>query len=127
MTVRWTASESMTRARVQQYGKISGDDNAIHTDPDAAAGAGLPAPVAHGILTVGIVLVYAAKWLEEIGGHITGYETRFTAPVYVHDDPVQLEIGAEVASDGRLDVSVVATHDGISKVVLRPMRVYFTS
>lgn len=123
----WTASEVMTRARVQQYGEFSGDNNAIHTDPDAAAAAGLPAPVAHGILTVGIVLAHAAEWLGEIGARIEGYETRFTAPVYVYDDPVRLEITADVASDGRLDVSVVAIHDGVSKAVLRPMRVYFAS
>lgn len=123
----WTASEIITRARVQQYGNLSGDDNAIHTDPDAAAAAGLPAPVAHGILTVGIVLAHAAEWLGETGGYITGYETRFTAPVYVYDDPVRLKISADVASAGRLDVSVAAIHGGVSKVVLRPMRVYFAS
>lgn len=124
-TKTWRASSNVSADTVRQYGELSGDDNAIHTEPEAATAAGLAAPVAHGILTVGIALAHAQRWLAEIGARITGYDTRFTSPVFVGAEPTEIEIEGRVAGDGRLDLVVTATFDGTKKPVLRPMRVYF--
>lgn len=123
----WRASTKVSAETVRQYGELSGDDNAIHTDPAAATAAGLAAPVAHGILTVGIALGHAQLWLTEIGARITGYDTRFVSPVFVGAEPTRVDFEGRLAADGRLDLAVNATYNGSTKPVLRPMRVYFDS
>ncbi len=125
-SITWKASTSVSAETVRQYGELSGDDNAIHTDSAAAAAAGLAAPVAHGILTVGIALAHAQRWLAEIGAHMTGYDTRFTSPVFVGSEPTAIEIVGRLVGNERLDLTVSATHADRTKPVLRPMRVYFT-
>lgn len=122
--VVWTADEVIDTERVRRYGEVAGDTNAIHTDPAAAQAAGLPAPVAHGMLTAGIVLGHATRWASAHGFELTGYDTRFVAPVYVTpDQPAHLQLSAKRTKADRLDVSVSVVTDEGAKAVLRPMRV----
>lgn len=124
--VVWTADEVIDTERVRRYGLVAGDSNAIHTDPQAAKDAGLPAPVAHGMLTAGIVLGHATRWASANGFELTGYDTRFVAPVYVTpDQPARLQLSAKRTKADRLDISVAVVTDDGAKAVLRPMRVQF--
>ena len=127
MTAQWEAVDEISPDRVRVCGSLSGDDNAIHTDPAAAAAAGLPAPVAHGILTAGIALAHVARWVrDDLGGIVTAYDTRFTAPVYVSESPTTIYIRAKVVQPGRVDAVVEAADlDGQLKAVLRPLRVTY--
>ncbi|MFW0790560.1 MaoC family dehydratase [Gordonia sp. CPCC 205333] len=123
--VVWTAEEIVDTERVRRYGVVGGDSNAIHTDPEAAKAAGLPAPVAHGMLTAGIALGHATRWASENGLRLTGYDTRFVAPVYVTPDiPARLQLSAKRTKADRLDISVAVVTDDGAKAVLRPLRVY---
>lgn len=72
--------------------RLSGDLNPIHADPLAAAQAGFPRPILHGLCTFGIAtrgLIAAA------GAHdparITGLAARFTRPVFP-GETLRLEI-----------------------------------
>ncbi|NMO04550.1 MaoC family dehydratase [Gordonia sp. TBRC 11910] len=122
--VVWTAEEIIDTERVRRYGVVAGDSNAIHTDPEAARAAGLPAPVAHGMLTAGIVLGHATRWATENGFVLAGYDTRFVAPVYVTPgDPARLQLSAKRSRPDRLDISVAVVTEEGTKAVLRPMRV----
>lgn len=120
---------TITSELVAAYGGVSGDDNAIHTDPVAASEAGLPAPIAHGMLTAGIALRKAQLWAATSGRQVIGYETRFVKPVYVSPGiGTNVLITATSDTGDRLDmrVSVIAA-DGTETVVLRPLRVYLAS
>lgn len=118
--------ETVTTERVAAYGAVSGDDNAIHTDTTAAAAAGLPAPVAHGVLVAGIAISHAHKWAAERNKRVAGYETRFVKPLYVSvDEPATVTISATEAAD-RIDIKVSTIRDGAEVAILRPLRVFLS-
>lgn len=125
-TAAFEATETVTTDRVAAYGRASGDDNAIHTDPHAASVAGLPAPVAHGVLVMGIALGYAHQWAAARGKEVAGYETRFVKPLYVSADaPAELTIIGTVTDDEqRIDIKVSTTRDGTEVALLRPLRAF---
>ena len=63
--------------------RLNGDTNPIHADPAAAATAGFPRPILHGLCTMGV----ACRGLVETvcGGdasRLTGMSVRFTKPVF---------------------------------------------
>ncbi|UOQ50417.1 MaoC family dehydratase [Gracilibacillus caseinilyticus] len=86
----------MTKERVRQYAFLSGDDNPIHLDESAAVRQGFPAPIAHGLLTMGLVMSIASPFTEK-GMSISTYVMRFLKPVYVDET---IEITAEVVHMG---------------------------
>lgn len=63
--------------------RLCGDRNPLHADPDFAEAAGFPQPILHGLCTYGHA---CHAVLAEICGYdaaqITGFEARFTAPVF---------------------------------------------
>lgn len=76
------------------------------------------------MLTAGIVLGHATRWAGANGYVLTGYDTRFVAPVYVTPgEPARLALSAKRSRRDRLDISVSVVTDEGAKAVLRPMRV----
>lgn len=75
-----------TRADQALLFRLSGDLNPLHADPDVAAAAGFPRPILHGRCTSGIA---CRAILQTICDYdftlITGFEVRFTAPVFPGD------------------------------------------
>jgi acyl dehydratase len=63
--------------------RLSGDYNPIHVDPKAATAAGFPAPIFHGLGSLGVaghaVLRAVCDYQPE---RLTGMTLRFTSPVY---------------------------------------------
>jgi 3-hydroxybutyryl-CoA dehydratase len=68
------------------YAAVSGDSNAVHVDPEFAAGSSFGRIVAHGMLTLAFVSdmlaqAFGRSWMEN--GRL---KVRFRAPVYPGDD-----------------------------------------
>lgn len=106
----------LTRDTLVRYAGASGDFNPIHYNDAAAAAAGLPGVIAHGMLTMGLAIAPVVQWL---GGpaRIRSYTARFTHPIPVPaEGGVELSIRAvvgaidEAAGTVRLDLE--ATVDG---------------
>jgi acyl dehydratase len=77
--------------QVRRYAAISGDDNPIHVDEDAARSIGLDGPIVQGMLLMGLVDVALGEWLP--AGACAKLSSRFALPVAV---------GADVVVSGRV-------------------------
>ncbi len=70
----------ISQERINDYAAASGDHNPIHLDPKAAAAAGLPSTIAHGLLTMGATCANLERWLG--GSRFVGrVSCRFSAPL----------------------------------------------
>ncbi|MBE1501811.1 acyl dehydratase [Amycolatopsis lexingtonensis] len=101
------------RADLVRYAGASGDFNPIHWNERAAAEAGLPGVIAHGMLTMALTGTVLTAWAGDPRA-IIEFTTRFLRPVVVPDD----EAGASITlsgkvrekhDDGTVRVNVVAT------------------
>lgn len=83
-TVDIVVVERLTRTQIVQYAGASGDFNPLHTDETYAVEVGgFDAPVAHGMLSMGLTARAISQWtgtdrVESIG-------VRFLAPVFPGD------------------------------------------
>ncbi|MFD3459625.1 fused (3R)-hydroxyacyl-ACP dehydratase subunits HadA/HadB [Nocardia fluminea] len=99
---------SLTLGDLVNYAGVAGDPNPIHWHPEAARAVNLDAPVAHGMLTVGLGAGYLSSWLGDPGAVIE-YAVRFTSPVYVTTAGAKVEFSGTVKSvDPRRRTAVVA-------------------
>ena len=101
----------VTREALVAYAAASGDHNPIHQDDDVARSVGLPGVIAHGMYT----LALAARWVDEQVGERGRVETigaKFTKPVVVPPEGVDVVVSGERKDDGTIAVSV--TCDGVT-------------
>jgi acyl dehydratase len=107
---RWSAGEELEerklppidRMRLIKYAGASGDFNPIHLVDEAAAEAGLPGIIAHGMLTVATMGLLFSPYLEY--GYVKTFRSRFSGMVFLDD---VLRVGGRVSSveetkEGRL-------------------------
>ncbi|WP_328709704.1 MaoC/PaaZ C-terminal domain-containing protein [Microbispora hainanensis] len=118
-------THTLRRGDLVVYAGASGDFNPIHWSERAAAGAGLPAVVAHGMLTLGVALRVLTEWAGRDA--VLECATRFAAPVLVPDtdEGVEITAGAVVSEklgDGRVRVDLTVRCGG-EKVLARPRAV----
>ncbi|MDP8901713.1 MAG: MaoC family dehydratase N-terminal domain-containing protein [Actinomycetota bacterium] len=90
------------RDQLRLYAEASGDPNPIHLSDEAAAAAGLPGIIAHGMLTVATMGLLFSPHLEH--GHVKTFRSRFSGMVFLGD---RLRVGgrvtaAESTAEGRL-------------------------
>ncbi len=71
------------RDQLRKYAEASGDLNPIHLSDEAAAAAGLPGVIAHGMLTVATMGLLFSPYLEH--GHIKTFRSRFSGMVFLGD------------------------------------------
>jgi acyl dehydratase len=81
-------SVPLTRLDLVRYAGASGDLNPIHWDERAAAAAGLPDVIAHGMLTMASAVRLVVDWCGDPAA-VVDYGVRFTGLV-----PVPAEDGA---------------------------------
>ena len=89
------------RRDLVRYAGASGDFNPIHWSERAAAAAGLPDVIAHGMFTMATAVRVVTAWCGDPGA-VVQYGVRFTRPV-----PVPAEQGAQV----RVEAAVAAKDD----------------
>ena len=87
----------ITRERLVMYAGASGDFNDIHWSDRAAAAAGLPDVIAHGMLTMAEAVRVVTAWTGD-PDCVVEYATRFSRPVVVPDT----DAGAELVVAGRV-------------------------
>ena len=90
------------RMRLIKYAGASGDFNPIHLVDEAAAEAGLPGLIAHGMLTVATMGLLFSPYLEH--GYVKTFRSRFSGMVFLGD---VLRVGGRVSGmeetdEGRL-------------------------
>jgi acyl dehydratase len=113
------------RRDLVRYAGASGDFNPIHWSDRAAADAGLPDVIAHGMFTMATAVRVVIAWCGDPGA-VASYGVRFTRPVPVPAaEGAQLRVEAAVASkdDGgrtvRVDLTATTTGpDGGTVTVL---------
>ena len=96
----------VTRAQIARYAGAVGDFNPIHLDDAFAVAAGLPSVIAHGPLTLALVI---DTIVEQVGADgLASFDARLRAPVLPGD-----ELTVEPTADGvevrRRDNTVVVT------------------
>lgn len=92
----------VTRLQLIKYAGASGDYNPIHTVDEAAAEAGLPGVIAHGMLTVATMGLLFSPYLEH--GYLKSFGSRFSGMVFIGDELVVggRAVGSETMRDGTL-------------------------
>ena len=90
------------RDQLREYAEASGDPNPIHLSDEAAAAAGLPGVIAHGMLTVATMGLLFSPYLEH--GHVESFRSRFSGMVFLGD---RLRVGGRATevretTEGRL-------------------------
>jgi acyl dehydratase len=101
----------VTREALVAYAAASGDHNPIHQDEEVARSVGLPGVIAHGMYT----LALAARYVDEqVGepGRIASIGAKFTKPVVVPREGVDVEVAGAAKDDGTIAVTV--TCEGVT-------------
>jgi len=85
------------RSDLVRYGGSACDYNTIHWDDRTAAAIGLPNPIAHGMLTMGLAIGVVTAWAGDPAA-LVDYGGRWPRPVPVPNDGVgvELEVSATV-------------------------------
>ncbi len=84
MCVGISGSITLTKEKIKQYALLSGDFNQIHLNQEAAERFGFKAPIAHGMLTMGLALEIVSSFIEK-GMRISTYEMQFLKPIFQND------------------------------------------
>jgi acyl dehydratase len=106
----------LTRADLVHYAGASGDRNPIHWSASAAAAAGLPDVVAHGMLTMAAGATLVTAWAGDPGA-VVEYGVRFTGLVVVPDAggavlELTATVGALDPAAGTARIDLTARCDG---------------
>lgn len=92
-----------TRPEQALYYRFNGDENPLHADPAAAAHAGFPRPILHGLCTFGVVCHAVVRTLCGYDpARLRALEARFSAPVFPGET-----IRTELWDDGSFRARVV--------------------
>jgi acyl dehydratase len=96
----------MTQQVISAYAEASGDHNPIHLDREYAQRAGLPATIAHGLLTLGTACAEIESWAEE-EAWVSRVSCRFSAPVPVGEEIIcTAVVSAAGEASAAVDLSV---------------------
>ena len=114
----WEAGEQLeeislppvTRLQLIKYAGASGDYNPIHTVDEAAAEAGLPGVIAHGMLTVATMGLLFSPFLEY--GYVKSFGSRFSGMVLVGEE---LVVGGRVTGSEKLETGTLYTFEVYAK------------
>ena len=78
-----TALDLAVSPRAALIYRLSGDENPLHADPEAARTAGFPGPILHGLATLGMACRAVLKtFCADDPARLKALRARFTAPVF---------------------------------------------
>ncbi|GGC78041.1 hypothetical protein GCM10007216_05730 [Thalassobacillus devorans] len=93
MCFRTSHKITVTKEMIKQYANLSNDTNPIHFNYKEAVQQGFQAPIAHGLLTMGLVMNVTNRFTEK-GMRIKDYDMQFLKPVY-QDETINITAEAE--------------------------------
>ncbi|WP_342048576.1 MaoC family dehydratase [Bacillus sp. OTU530] len=113
MCVRISRTFTITEEKIEQYAFLSGDFNRIHLDQEEAERFGFKAPIAHGMLTMGLTLDIASSFIEK-ERKVSTYEMQFLKPIFMNDT---IHISAEMKQENESTYLVIVGRNGKEVVV----------
>jgi acyl dehydratase len=106
-------SRTIGKREILLFAEASGDVNPLHLDADYAAGTPFREPIAHGMLSAGLISAVIALRLPGPGAVYVGQTLRFLRPVKVGDQltaTVEVKAKREDKKFVTLDCQVVNQH-----------------
>ncbi|WP_034712318.1 MaoC family dehydratase [Intrasporangium chromatireducens] len=94
----------ITQTDIVRFAGAGGDFNPLHHDPEFAARAGFPRPIAMGQFQAGLLAGWVSDWLGV--EHLRSLEVRFVAPLMIGD---AVTVGGEVVSVEQREAGQLAT------------------
>jgi 3-hydroxybutyryl-CoA dehydratase len=82
-----TVTRTITDADVAAFASLTGDNNPVHLDASYAATTRFGEPIAHGILTTGLISAVIGTKLPGLGAIYLNQTLKFVAPVF-HGDTI---------------------------------------
>ena len=82
---RASVTRTITESEVRAFAAITGDTNELHIDPEQARRTRFGRPIAHGILTAGLISAVIGTKLPGFGAIYLGQTLKFLRPVYLDD------------------------------------------
>lgn len=108
----------ITRADVEKFVALSGDDNPLHTDTDFSSRTDLKEPVVHGMMIGNLISTLIGRSLPGPGALWISQELKFLAPVRVGDCIVILaRVVAKHPRDQLIDLEMLARVEGRGDVL----------
>ena len=87
----FTFTRLITAEQVRDFAALSGDDNPIHLDPEAARAMGFERPIVHGTFVLGIASKVMGRDFPGPGSLAVSLSAKFLRPIPV-DSEVTLEV-----------------------------------
>lgn len=87
----FTFTRVITAEQVRDFAALSGDDNPIHLDPEAARAMGFERPIVHGTFVLGIASKVMGRDFPGPGSLAVSLSAKFLRPIPV-DSEVTLEV-----------------------------------
>ncbi len=91
---------AFTREQLREYAAISGDDNLIHYDDDAARAVGFDGVIVHGMLSMAAVGNFVDSVFPPAQFQLVKFDSRFRKVVYPGDELSCHAIPLEPAMEG---------------------------
>jgi acyl dehydratase len=109
------STAEITRVQIARYAGAVGDFNPMHLDDEFARAAGMPSVIAHGPLTLALVIDLLVAQLGANG--LTSFDARLRAPVVPGDTLhlVPTDEGIEVRNGTDMVVATVTLDQGSSE------------
>ena len=121
--------QTLSQRHFSLFAEMTGDAHPIHYDADYARAKGWDAPLAHGLLLLGLCAIGAAPISRELTDSMVamlGNDARYKRPVFVGDTvtPQFTVLAVESKDDGRGVLRLaIALHNQRNELVLEGMHI----
>jgi 3-hydroxybutyryl-CoA dehydratase len=116
-------TKAITSADVNDFARISGDNNPLHVDDAAAAKSMFGQRIVHGILVTGLISAVLGTKLPGFGAIYASQELSFKAPVFLNAEVTATAVVTELSPNlkrgvgGRATLTTVVT-DSAGKILV---------
>jgi len=102
----YESERTITDEMVIEFARITGDDNPIHLDEEAASKSMFGRRIAHGMLVMGVVSSVLGREFPGPGAVYMKQEARFLRPVYINERiRVKVTVLEKIEEKSRLRLS----------------------